>query len=148
MTCSRISDGMPFGMFIPSMILSSGIITAWYGMNIPKRISVNTRLAPRKRHRESTKPFIEPRNEDGQQEEEQQQVAERARDAEPLRPRRDDRRRRRTRTALEDLGSRSRCGNRGHRFFSARAVRTRYGTTSSATMTSRIVPTAAALAKL
>src|SRR5690606_20242344 len=42
----------------------SGIITAWLGMNIPNRISVNTRSAYGKRHRASTKPFIDPRNEE------------------------------------------------------------------------------------
>ena len=39
----------------------SGIITAWYGMNIPNRKKVKTRLAPGKRHFERTKPFSEPR---------------------------------------------------------------------------------------
>ena len=44
-----------------SIMPVSGIMTAWYGMNIPKRKSVNTVVAPGKRHREKTKPFIEPR---------------------------------------------------------------------------------------
>src|SRR5665811_753482 len=55
---------MPLGTFSPSMSFTSGIITAWYGMNIPNRMSVNTRFAFGKRHRDSTNPFIEPRNEE------------------------------------------------------------------------------------
>ena len=64
MTCRMISDGTPDGMPAPSMSCSSGIITAWYGMNIPNRISVKTMSAPLKRQRASTKPFIEPRNDE------------------------------------------------------------------------------------
>ena len=37
------------------------MITAWYGMNMPNRISVKTRFAPRNVHRESTNPLSEPR---------------------------------------------------------------------------------------
>src|SRR5450756_268987 len=59
-----ISDGMPLGTLSPSISCRSGIITAWYGMNIPNRMSVNTRFAFGKRHRDSTNPFIEPRNEE------------------------------------------------------------------------------------
>src|SRR5690554_5963765 len=33
---------------------------AWYGMNMPNRISVNTRLAYGNFHRERTNPFIDP----------------------------------------------------------------------------------------
>ncbi len=33
---------------------ASGIITAWYGMNMPKRNSVNTASAPGKRHFDRT----------------------------------------------------------------------------------------------
>ena len=36
----------------------------WYGMNIPKSISVKTMFAPRNFHLESTYPFIEPSKED------------------------------------------------------------------------------------
>ena len=45
-------------------ISRSGIITAWYGMNMPNRISVNTRSAPGKRQRDSTKPFAAPMTEE------------------------------------------------------------------------------------
>src|SRR5690606_8509988 len=58
----KISDGMPRSAPTVFMISTSGIITAWYGMNMPNRISVKTRSAPRKRHRDNTNPFIEPRN--------------------------------------------------------------------------------------
>src|SRR4051794_34355682 len=51
---------MPGGMPIVVTISRSGIITAWYGMNMPNRISVKTTSAPGKRQRESTKPFAAP----------------------------------------------------------------------------------------
>lgn len=38
----------------------SGIITAWYGMNMPNRMSVKTTFAPGKRHLERTKPLALP----------------------------------------------------------------------------------------
>src|SRR4051794_3725841 len=60
--CSTSSEGMPLGTPRPCINWVSGIITAWYGMNMPNRISVKTTLAYGKRQRDSTKPFIEPRN--------------------------------------------------------------------------------------
>src|SRR5690606_24395279 len=38
----------------------SGIITAWYGMNMPNRNIVKMMSAPGNRHFEKTKPFIAP----------------------------------------------------------------------------------------
>ena len=38
-----------------------GMSTAWYGMNMPKRISVKTKSAPGNRHFDSTNPFAAPR---------------------------------------------------------------------------------------
>src|SRR5438034_11764494 len=58
--CTKISVGIPDGRPIVCTIWRSGIMTAWYGMNIPNRISVNTTSAPGKRHRDSTNPFAEP----------------------------------------------------------------------------------------
>src|SRR4051812_14400031 len=55
---------MPGGRPVDCTISRSGIITAWYGMNIPNRISVKTTSAPGKRHRDSTKPLAEPRNDE------------------------------------------------------------------------------------
>src|SRR4051794_4161000 len=60
MQCTRIRVGMPGGIPMVVTISRSGIITAWYGMNIPNRISVNTMSAPGKRQRDSTKPLAEP----------------------------------------------------------------------------------------
>src|SRR3954469_6492512 len=51
---------MPGWMPIVVTISRNGIITAWYGMNMPNRISVNTTSAPGKRHRDSTNPFAAP----------------------------------------------------------------------------------------
>ena len=39
-------------------------MTAWYGMNMPNRISVNTTSAPGKRQRDSTKPLAAPSSEE------------------------------------------------------------------------------------
>src|ERR1051326_7888552 len=51
---------MPEGKCTSAKSWVSGIITAWYGMNRPKRKKVKTTSAPGKRHFESTKPFSEP----------------------------------------------------------------------------------------
>src|SRR5215475_2673008 len=60
MQCTKISVGMPGAMPMSTTIWRRGIITAWYGMNIPNRISVNTRSAPGNRQRESTNPLAAP----------------------------------------------------------------------------------------
>ena len=51
---------MPAGKWTSSSSSESGIITAWYGMNIPNRKKAKTKSAPGKRHFESTNPFSEP----------------------------------------------------------------------------------------
>src|SRR2546423_10018335 len=58
--CTNTRVGMPGGSPIVCTISRNGIITAWYGMNMPNRISVNTASAPGKRHRDSTNPLADP----------------------------------------------------------------------------------------
>src|SRR5947199_6296096 len=58
--CAKISVGMPDGRPMVCTISRSGIITAWYGMNMPNRISVKTASAPGNRQRDSTNPLAEP----------------------------------------------------------------------------------------
>src|SRR3954470_4568689 len=60
MQCTNTRVEMPGGMPRVVTMSRSGIMTAWYGMNMPKRISVNTTSAPGKRHRDSTKPLAAP----------------------------------------------------------------------------------------
>src|SRR5690349_7777739 len=60
MQCTNTRVGMPGGMPRVVTMSRSGIMTAWYGMNIPNRISVNTTSAPGKRQRDSTKPLAAP----------------------------------------------------------------------------------------
>src|SRR5262245_57761512 len=52
---------MPAGKLRASNRVVSGIIPAWYGMNIPNRKSVKTTSDPGNFHRDSTKPLSEPR---------------------------------------------------------------------------------------
>src|SRR3982074_1436666 len=60
MMCAIISVGTPEVTFRSWNVCRSGSITAWYGMKIPNRMNANTKLAPGKRHRESTNPLAEP----------------------------------------------------------------------------------------
>src|SRR5690349_8463616 len=62
--CTKTSVVMPGGMPSVVTISRSGIMTAWYGMNMPNRISVNTTSAPGKRQRDSTKPLAAPISEE------------------------------------------------------------------------------------
>ena len=39
---------------------TSGIMIAWYGINIPNRNSIKIKFEPRKRHLANTNPFIDP----------------------------------------------------------------------------------------
>ena len=52
---------MPAGKCTSSSSSVSGIIIAWYGMNIPNRKNAKTKSAPGNRHFERTNPFSEPR---------------------------------------------------------------------------------------
>ena len=58
--CVKISVGMPGGRPMVWTTCRNGIITAWYGMNMPNRISVNTTSAPGNRQRDRTNPLADP----------------------------------------------------------------------------------------
>src|SRR5215470_6157733 len=60
MMCTRIRPSSPPRSPALVMVCVIGMRMAWYGMNIPKRISGNTASAPGKRHLLSTNPFIAP----------------------------------------------------------------------------------------
>src|SRR5262245_23720605 len=63
-TCVKISVGIPGGRPMVCTTCRNGIITAWYGMNMPNRISVNTTSAPGNRQRDSTNPLAAPMNDE------------------------------------------------------------------------------------
>ena len=58
--CTRTSPGSPPYSPVLRRNWNSGIKMLWYGMNMPNKMSGKMTSDPRKRHLDSTYPFMEP----------------------------------------------------------------------------------------